>query len=145
MQHSRHRIRSGSVEKASVQGGGGGEPAVAHVGVALSGGSAGVSGCAGEVGDVGDDGGERGGSGWPTGDPAGKSEVAGVETGGDEGASRPTEESSGESAGVESGIGDGGESIGGAWRVWSTGDSCSPSSESISRNSSTSHLRLAAF
>jgi hypothetical protein len=60
-----------------------------RVGATLSGGSAGVSGCAGEVGDVI---GESGGGGWPTGEPAGKSEDAGSE-----GDSRPTVDSAGES------------------------------------------------
>jgi hypothetical protein len=41
--------------------------------------------------------------------------------------------------------GAGSGSIGGAWRHWGTGDSCRASSESHSRNNSTSHLRLAAF
>ncbi len=59
----------------------------------------------------------------------------------------PTAGSAGESddAGVESGIGDCGESIGGPRRVGSRGDSCSSSSESVSRNNSTSQRRLAAF
>jgi hypothetical protein len=59
LQHFRQRIRSGLVEKVSVQGGGGGGPAGARVGVSLSSGSAGVSGWVGEVGDVG---GESGGA-----------------------------------------------------------------------------------
>ncbi len=62
-------------------------------------------------------------------------------------AGNPTAGSASESdgAGVESGIGDGGESIGGPRRVGSTGDSCSSSSESVSRNNLTSQRRLAAF
>ncbi len=101
MQHFQHRIWSGSVENASVQGGGGGRLAGARVGVALSGGSACISGCADKVGD---DGGKRGGSSCPTGEPANKSEDAGVETGGGECTSRLIEESAGESdsGGVES-------------------------------------------
>ncbi len=150
MQHFRQRILSGSDEKASVQGGGGGGPAGARVDEALSGGSAGISGCAGDIdgeGEVYEDVGEWGDGGWPTGDTAGKREASGVGIGVGGVAGSPTAESASESAGAgdESGIGDGGESIGGTWRVGSTGDSCSSSSESVSRNNSTSQRRLAAF
>ncbi len=73
--------------------------------------------------------------------------VLGVEIGDGGTGDKPTEVAAGESAGagVESGTDDGGESIRGAWRVRSTGASCSSSSESVSRSSSTSHRRLAAF
>jgi hypothetical protein len=90
------------------------------------------------------DGGVHGGS------VSGVALPAGVGVGDDGVAGNLTAGSAGESdgaggAGVESSIGDGGESIGGPRRVGSTGDSCSSSSESVSRNNSTSQRRLAAF
>jgi hypothetical protein len=112
--------------------------------------SAGVSGCAGGVGgegEVGEDVGECGDGGWPTGDTASEREVAGVEIGDGGVTGKPTVESACESegAGVESDISDGGDSIGDAWRIGSTGDSWSSSSESVSRNNLTSQRRFAAF
>jgi hypothetical protein len=109
-------------------------------------------GCTGGVGGAGETGVSRiiaservMGEGGDGGVKAGGVPEGGVHGGGVGG--DPTAGSAGESdgAGVESGIGDDGESIGGPRRVGSTGDSCSLSSESVSRNNSTSQRRLATF
>jgi hypothetical protein len=96
---------------------------------------------------VGEDVGEWGDGGWLTGDPASEREIEGVEIGDGGVTGRLTVESASESnsACVESDISDGGDSIGDAWQIRTTGDSWSSSSESFSRNNSTSQRRLAAF
>jgi hypothetical protein len=100
LQHFRQIIRSGSVEKASDQGGGGGGPAGARVGSALSGGVVG--------GD--------GGGGWPAGDSACSDGGAGVVEVGVVG------EKAGEETGVGSATGIGSESMGVVWQACETGD-----------------------
>ncbi len=89
-------MRSGSVEKASDQGGGGGGPAGARVGSSLSGGVVGG----------------EGGGGWPAGDSACSDGGAGVVDVG--------------VVGEESGVGRaaeiGSESKGVVWRACKTGD-----------------------
>jgi hypothetical protein len=97
-------MRSGSDEKASVQGGGGGGPAGTRGSTSLSGGSAGKAGWTVKGGDVGSVG---GGGGWLAGDSACRTGGAGV----------VMVDVRGEGSSVGRIAGAGSESIGVAWRA----------------------------